>query len=436
MNESQTATQTAGRSHERKILLTTFGSLGDLYPYIALARGLQSRGHSVVLASTDRYRERVESAGLKFHPLRPAGPDLEQERELMCRVMDARRGSEYVIRELMMSVLADTYADTLAAAEGADLLVSHVLTFATRLVAEKKQIPWVSPFLQPLGFFSAYDPPALPLAPFLAKLRFFGPGFHRLLFRLADRKCRPWGAPWQRLRAEIGLPPTSENPVMDGNFSPHLVLGLFSELIAARQPDWPRATVIAGFPRPDLGGSTTLPAELERFLDAGPAPIVFTLGSSGLMSAGTFFQESALAAAQLGRRAVLVVGAQPENRPTSMSADCLCVEYAPFAGLFPRAAAVVHAGGIGTTALVMRSGRPSLVMPLAHDQFDNAARAERLGVSLTISQRRYTARRAADRLRLLLDNPQYAQRAAVVQQAVLPEDGVKSACLAMEQLLS
>ena len=53
------------------------------------------------------------------------------------------------------------YQDILAAAEGADLLVSHVLTYATRLVAEKLGIPWASAFLQPLGFFSAYDPPVL-----------------------------------------------------------------------------------------------------------------------------------------------------------------------------------------------------------------------------------------------------------------------------------
>ena len=89
----------------------------------------------------------------------------------MRRSMDRRTGSEFVIRELMMSVLRESYEDTLAAAEGADLLVSHMLTFTTRLVAEKKGIPWASTFLQPLGLLSVYDPPVFPQVPFLANFR-------------------------------------------------------------------------------------------------------------------------------------------------------------------------------------------------------------------------------------------------------------------------
>ena len=111
------------------------------------------------------------------------------------------------------------------------------------------------------------------------------------------------------------------------------------------------------------------------------------------------------------------------------------VEYAPFSGLFPRAASVVHHGGVGTTGLAMRSGRPMLVVPFAHDQPDNAARLTRLGVARTLDPRRYTTARAAAELRLLLDDPAYAQRATEVAERVRPEDGVGAACDALEAML-
>src|SRR5215831_8013212 len=267
---------------KQRVVLTTFGSLGDLHPYVAVALGLQARGHEAVIATSGYYRQKVEALGLGFRAVRPDNPAPEGDRELMRRVMDRRRGSEFVIRQLMMSVLRESYEDTLAAAEGADLLVSHMLTFTTRLVAEKRGIPWASTFLQPLGLFSVYDPPVVPQAPFLAKLRFLGPAFHRLLFWCAKRSVRSWSEPWHRLRAEVGLPPTSDTPLFEGQYSPSLVLALFSQLLADKQPDWPRQSVLTGFPFYDQDGETGMPPELARFLDAGPPPLVFTLGSSAV----------------------------------------------------------------------------------------------------------------------------------------------------------
>jgi hypothetical protein len=159
----------------------------------------------------------------------------------------------------VMPVLRESYEDSLVAAEGADLLVSHILTFTTRLVAEKKGIPWASTFLQPLGLFSVYDPPVLPQAPLLAKLRFLGPAFHRLLFWFGKRSVRSWSEPLHRLRAEVGLPPMSSSPLFEGQCSPLLVLALFSKLLADKQPDWPLSAVITGFPVYDQDGEAGMP---------------------------------------------------------------------------------------------------------------------------------------------------------------------------------
>ncbi|HBI42428.1 MAG TPA: glycosyltransferase [Planctomycetales bacterium] len=419
----------------RRIVLTTFGSLGDLHPYIAVALGLQARGHEAVIATTRHYQQRIEARGIGFHAVRPDGPDLDADRDAMRRIMDPYKGSEYVIRELMMSALQESYEDILAAAQGADLLVSHILTYATRLAAEKKGIPWAASFLQPLGFFSAYDPPVLPQLPFLSKFRFLGPAFHRSLFWLAKRSCRSWGEPWRRLRAEIHLPPTLENPLFEGQHSPSLVLAMFSQLFAAKQPDWPPQTVVSGFPFSDPSDEVGMPPELVRFLDAGPPPVVFTLGSSAVLDAGPFFEHSTAAAKLVGRRAVLIVGKDPGNRPASLPDGVVAFDYAPFSGLFPRAAAIVHPGGVGTTALAMRSGRPMLVMPYAHDQFDNAARVTRLGIAHTISRRRHSPTRIAAELRRLLDNPVYSRRALGIGEKLRQENGVRAACDALEELL-
>jgi rhamnosyltransferase subunit B len=423
-----------GRSGKR-IVISTFGSLGDLHPYIALALGLQARGHRAVIATSGFYRAKVESLGIGFAPVRPDKPNTDADPDLMRRIMDQRQGTETVIGELLMPVLRQSYDDTLAAAEGADLLVSHPLTYTTPLVAEKQGIPWASTLLQPIGFLSVYDPPVLPPAPYLAKFRFLGPTFHRLLFGIGKWSCRSWTVPWHRLRAEIGLPPTSHSPLFEGQHSPSLVLAMFSPLFASKQRDWPAQTVVSGFPFYDQDGEAGLSSELQNFLDAGPPPIVFTLGSSAVMDAGPFYERSTAAAQLLGRRAVLLVGKDTNNRPASLPESVIAVDYAPFSALFPRTAAIVHQGGVGTTAQAMHAGRPMLVMPFGHDQPDNAERLKRLGISRTLPRRRYTSTRAAAELQLLLHQPTYAERAAAVGKQVGQEDGVRTACDALEALL-
>ncbi len=420
---------------KKRIVLTTFGSLGDLHPYIAVALGLQIRGHEAIIATSGCYRQKIEALGIGFRALRPDFPDLNANADLMRRVMDQRRGSEYVVRELMMPVLRESYEDTLAAAEGADLLVSHMLTFTTQLVAAKEGIPWASTILQPFCFLSAHDPPVLAPAPFLAKLRFLGPTFHRLLHSSGRWTIRSWSEPCHRLRAEIGLPPTSANPLIEGQHSPSLVLAMFSKLLGDKQPDWPQQTVITGFPLYDQDGEVGMPAELVRFLNAGPPPLVFTLGSSAVADAGSFYHHSATAAKLLGRRAVLLIGKDARNRPASLPEGVVAFDYAPYSELFPRAAAIVHQGGVGTTAQAMRSGRPSLVMPYSHDQPDNAERLKRLGIARSISRHRYNPARAMAELRHLLDNPTYSQRASEVGEQLRQEDGVRAACDALEAML-
>jgi rhamnosyltransferase subunit B len=414
------------------IVLTSFGSLGDLYPYLGLARELQRRGHHPVLATSASYRQLIEGAGLAFCPVRP---DITPEdRALVRRVMDPQRGAAVLVREVLLPHLRDSYADLAAAARGAALLVTHPITFAGPLVAEAHRIPWVSTVLSPMSFFSAYDLPVFPTMPWLMWLRRLGPGVSHGLVRWAKWMTRRWTAPVRQLRAELGLPARGD-PLYEGQFSPGLTLALFSRVLAAPQPDWPLHTRVTGFVFYDE--PSPLPPDVARFLAAGPPPLVFTLGSSAVGAAGDFYRESLAAVRHLGCRAVLLIGTDPQNRPPEpLPEGVLAVAYAPHRALVPRAAAVIHHGGIGTTGQALRAARPMLVVPYAFDQPDNACRVTHLGVARTLPRRHYTAARVATQLRALLAEPRYTRRAAEVGHMVQAEAGGQQACDALEAYLA
>ena len=155
---------------------------------------------------------------------------------------------------------------------------------------------------------------------------------------------------------------------------------------------------------------------------------MFTLGSLIVNDPGSFYVESVAAARTLGRRAVLLAGdAATGATPGLLGDDVHVCAYAPHSLLFPRAAAVVHHGGIGTLAQALRSGRPELVVPFFADQIDNADRARRLNVARVLAPRRYTAAGAAANLRLLLEGSAYHEAAAAVQARLADEDGAKAA---------
>src|SRR5262245_15530287 len=271
----------------KRIVITSFGSLGDIYPYLALARQLTKRGHEAIVATSTYYRPLIEKAGVAFCQVRP---DIDPEdRSMIRRVMEPKHGPEILIRECLLPHLRDSFADLTAAAHGADLLVTHPISFAGPLIAERDQIPWVSTVLAPMSFFSVYDLPVLPSMPWLAPLYRLSPGVSRVLLRMGKWMTRLWTEPVRQLRAELELPARGD-PLYEGQFSPGLTLALFSRILATPQSDWPPHTQVTGFVFHDEPNG--LPPEVARFLDAGPAPLVFTLGSSVVHTARSFYRES------------------------------------------------------------------------------------------------------------------------------------------------
>lgn len=413
----------------KRIVLTTTGSLGDLHPYLAIGLELLARGHTVTIATSKIYRTKVEQTGLGFAPM---GPHFETTApDLMHELMDAKKGPEQLIRQILYPSVPATYEEVTDALRGADAVVTHPITMASQIAAEKLGLPWVSTVTAPIAFFSRYDPPVLAPMPFLARLRGLGPGVNGLIIRLVRAKTRSWMKPITEFRASVGLPP-GQDPLFEGQHSPQRVLALFSRVMAEPQPDWPRQALVTGFPFYDQEEhGQALDPELQHFLDAGPPPVVFTLGSSAVFDAGTFYQDSVAAVRQLGWRAVLLAGANAIREP--LPPGTVVFAYAPYSKILPRAACVVHQGGIGTCGQALAAGRPMLVMPYAFDQPDNAARLERLGVARVIGRKDYTARRAAAELDRLLKDARYAERAAMAARRVAEEEAVRAACDAVEE---
>ena len=422
----------------KRIVISTFGSFGDIHPYVAIALEIKSRGHTPVIATSEIYREKMDAIGIEFRPVRPDMPSYDQPdkvAELIRGAMDAREGGERVM-DMLLPHLRAIYDDLDAAVEGADLLLTHPLPMVGPMVAQLRKILWVSSVLAPASFLSVYDPIVPPQWPWLYHLMRLSPWVGRGVMALATKKLDKLMQPVFALRAELGLP-RGEQPVFGGQHSPTKVLALFSKLMAKPQPDWPLNTVVTGFPfydRRDYFGETGTSPDLLKFLDEGPPPIVFTLGSSAVWVARDFYRDSVVASQALGRRALLLVG-PPRNMPATLPDGVAAFEYAPYSEVLPRACAIVHQGGVGTTGQGTRSGKPVLILPHAHDQFDNAARVARLGCGRVLPRPRYNAETAIRELRMLLDDPKYAESAAKVGEVVRGEQGARVAADEIEKVL-
>lgn len=409
----------------RRVVMTTIGSLGDLHPYIALALEMRKRYIEPVIATSNTYRERIESLNIEFHQIRPETlePDTPEYLKLIEDVVDPKNGAEFLFKKLLVPAVRDMYADLREAVKGADLLVTHPIVLAGPLVAQKTGIPWVSTELAPASLWSAFDPFVPPNMPWIHRvLKAGGPIAARLFMKLVKALSSPWLTDLYEFRDELGLPP-GEHPLFEGQYAPNLNLALFSNVLCEPQSDWPANTVITGFPFFDRKDNAPPDVDLLRFLGKGPAPVVFTLGSAAVHIAGDFYRESIKAAKILKRRAVLLIGSE-RNRPAEpLPEGVIAVNYAPFGELLPRAAAMVHQGGVGTTGQGLRAGIPMLVVPFAHDQHDNGSRVQRLGVARTIPRDSYKAERVASDLKELLGNPSYARCARETGSRVRAESG-------------
>ena len=389
---------------------------------------LRGRGHHVAILANQYFKPLIDHAGLEFIELGTA----EEYRALATDsdLWDPLRGPQAVFSGTAR-YLRPVYDAAAAFARRSDSVIAgSTLAIGARVAQDQLRMPMATIHLSPAIFQSVYAPPAfLPFSLFPSWTPRFG---WRVLWGVLNRMMdRIIGPAVNTLRGEVGLPPV-RNILRDYWHSPQRVIGLFPHWYGPPQPDWPAQTVLTGFPLYDEPEITPISGELDRFLAAGEAPIAFTPGSA-MWQARRFFDESAEACVRLKRRGLLLTRHR-DHLPQTLPPGVIHVHYAPFSQLLPRCAAFVHHGGIGSSAQALAAGVPQLVTPFAHDQPDNAARLKRLGVAVVIPARKYTARRIAAALQMLLDSPQVARACRDVASRFAGVDPLERTCDLIESL--
>ncbi len=411
-----------------KVLLTPLGSHGDVHPFVGLGMELTRRGHAVTVITNPYFQSLIERAGLPFVPL----GTVEQFREVLENplVWHPMEGFKLLLR-YMVSAMRPLY-EAIAAnyVPGETVVVHSPLGVGARLAHEKLGVPLATVHLAPSSLRSVVGPLVLPNVrvpgwmPAFLKRAVYWCGDRILVGPLVD-------APINAYRAELGLPAIARPLAVWWN-SPQRILAMFPDWFAASAPDWPTQTRLCGFPRFDERGLVELPAELEAFLQAGEPPVIFTPGSA-MQHGHAFFKAALEACARLPCRGILLT-MHADHLPERLPDTVRHFTYIPFSQVFPRAAAVVHHGGVGTLAQGLAGGVPQLIMPMGYDQPDNAERLARLGVGAALSVHRFTGPNLAAKLRLLLQ-PEVRQRSRELAGRLTNEQPLQRMCTLVEELL-
>lgn len=348
------------------VVVTTSGSDGDVNPVLALAAALVRRGAQVSFVTNPFYRQRVEQTGSR---LVAAGEYFDVFAALAAKpqYLDGLRGGVAIWNDIIVPINRDhlpVVRDTIRAV-GAAAVVSHVATPAGSWAAAEAGVPsvlvttttaaWLSRH-HPLVFGNWRAPRPLQAAATVLMRRVGGAVMRRALGRMGR---------------EIGAPPIDDLVrIADLN------VGVWPDWFRPQAPDDPPRTQLSGFLYGQSRSQVALPTKVRDWIAAGDAPVVAGFGSAARLHAAARYRAIAAACRQLGRRCLLIGAPEGALAP---SADLLAVRAAPYAAVFPLAAAIVHHGGFGTAAEALRAGRPSLVTPFVFDQFDVAARVEDIG---------------------------------------------------------
>ncbi len=411
-------------------ILATIGSAGDLFPFLWIGRALRERGHRVDFLGPEQHAQFFEAAGLTFHGL-PADmavldhPDLWHATRGLAVVWEATRPAMAQLPQLVESFACEQPNEQ-------RVLLVHPLALPEADLCRhacpglKIAAAWLAPSNLP----TVHDP--LLLGPWPVPT-WVPHGVRRWLWRrLAARFVDPVALPGlNTARVERGLPQV-DSLVDYIPAIPDLSLALFPDWFAAPQLDWPQPLYQAGFPLYDPDPNAAPSAELRAFLDGGKPPVVFTPGT-GNRQARAYFEAAAQATRELGLRAIFLTP-HFDQLPATLGPDVCWQEYVPLKALLPHVAALVHHGGIGTTAEALRAGTPQLVVPLAHDQFDNAARVVAMGAGASLHAARVTPARMARALRQVVENAEVAARCAEVAQRFSEGGVIERLCDRLETL--
>ncbi|MFZ5858280.1 MAG: glycosyltransferase [Chloroflexota bacterium] len=403
------------------ITILTYGSRGDVQPFLALAVGLQKAGHRVNLAAPHRFADFVAQHNVPFAPL--AG----DPEEISKAFNDAGHNALKVagaICDYVNSIAVEVTRGAFAACDDADLIIhSFLFTTGAHSLACQRGIPDIS--IQTFPIFAptrAYPPAALSSLP-TGWLSYFGhwlntqvfwyggnSGYHR------KRKRHPDVFSFDLFWPFDEKPPRRATPL----------LFAVSPTVLPPAPEWTNRARVTGYFFLDSPADYQPSAALTRFLEAGAPPVCVTFGSMIHRDADRI-AESILDAIRItGQRAIILTG-WDGWKGTAATDDVLFLESAPHDWLLPRCKAVVHHGGAGTTAAGLRAGIPNVVIPFAGDQMFWGKRVHAIGAGpRPINVKELSATRLTSALAEVEDDA-LRDRARHIGRAIRSEDGVAEA---------
>lgn len=365
-----------------RVLIITLGSLGDLLPFLAIARALRARGHQVSIGANSRFEPFVRSLDFEFTSV-IASEHVQRPPE-DSRLWDLNRTWVLGWERVMAPAMRPTYEFIRAETQHHDscVVLAHWAAFGARLAQEKLDVPLCTVYLSPEAL-NACDTTGT-LAP---RWRNFS-------------EDEVFGPLLNAYRRELDLQPV-ERICSHWIHSPQQGLALFPDSFCARQPYWPERITTTGFVPFDEPLTATEAPHVQRFLDSGTPPVIFTPGT-GMSQAAHFFRQSLAACETLGVRALFLTP-YPAQVPASLPPWALHVDYIPLQKILRQVAALVYHGGIGTCAQAIRAGVPQLVAPMVVDQFDNAQRIEALGLGVSVPMSDYHETVVTQKLAYLLN---------------------------------
>lgn len=401
-------------------LIATAGSHGDVLPFMALADGLTKLGHHAIVYGTPLFAK-FTPKGVQFVPV---GTNELYYQALSAlndnRPLSSIRQIVAVMTNIIPLIINEMEKDIVPQKT---VVIGSVMNPAPHIFAEKYRLPLVNVHLSPLAIHSVHRMGrALPILDNLTKWQ--NPTLNRLFWRWVDWAVfrSNFTKPINLLRADYGLSPLAV-PMIEWINQADLVLGLFDRHFAPRQPDWADIQVV-GFPF--YQQVSELSDKICAFLEQGDKPVLFCAGTA-TANAHEFFATSLLACQKLDIRAIFVSHIK-EQLPANLPSNILAVDYVPYEQILPKVAVFVHHGGIGNTAVALKSGVPQLIRPCAFDQFDNASRAVSLGVAVEILPKAYQVNNVSRALKELLNNSNLSKHCQTIAQHITLT-AVEQACL-------
>lgn len=372
-----------------RLLLLTFGSRGDVQPFVALGVALQRLGHDVTVSTGSGFEDMIASHGLAAAPLSIdvrallQNPEIQDAMHTFSGKIKAWRTSKSMIRQQLIDT-ASIVRD-----HRPDVMVYHPKSFVAAGMAVELGISAVPAFLQPAYVPTGAFPNVLLPGGNLGRMgnrasHAAMAGLMRLGFASPLRAWRRAGdAPDM-----TGWPHPLQGYDPSGGKAPRL--HAHSRYLVPKPADWGTREHVTGYWFTDPDPNWTPPPALLQFLEAGPPPIYIGFGSMPSRNAGQLTATVLDALERTDARGLLATGwGGLESVPKSDRIHVL--EAAPHDWLFPRCAAVVHHGGAGTTHEALRWGRPSIVCPIFGDQPFWARRVADLGAGpAPIPQKRLT----------------------------------------------